>query len=78
MKLAGIWDPSLQSHNAYTWRDLSSSNKIQRNFMELKIRGVPVQLGKISNKRYQEAEKPNGHFRRTWSRNIVSGAKARY
>ena len=37
-----------------------------------------MQLGKIRNKRYQESKKPNSHFWRTWSKNMVSGAKVRH
>ena len=40
LRQAGTWDPELQSCNAFTWTHLSSSNKIQRNFMGLKITTV--------------------------------------
>ena len=37
MRQAGTWDPLLQCCNACPWTHLSSSNKIQRNCMGLKI-----------------------------------------
>ena len=37
LRRAGAWDPVLQCGNACSWTHLSSSNKIQRNYMGLKI-----------------------------------------
>ena len=68
----------LQCCRASTWTHLSSSNKIQRNYMGLKITACKLQLGQILDKRYKETKKPNCHFWRVWSKSRGLGAKAGY
>ena len=58
MRGAGTWNPLLQGCNACTWTHLSWSNKIQRNYMRLKIT-VHAQLGQILNKGYKKTKTPN-------------------
>ena len=54
----GTWDPLLQCCNACTWTNVSSSNKIQRNYKELKITAcMPTQLGQIMDNEIQRDQK---------------------
>ena len=45
MGQAGIWDPLLQCFSVCTRINLSSSNKIQRNYNGLKITAIRANLG---------------------------------
>ena len=53
MRQAGTWDPLLKCCNACTWTHLSLSNKIQRNYMGLKIIACMCSWGKLWTKRYK-------------------------
>ena len=76
VKQAEIWDPLQQCCNACPWRHLILNNKVQRNYMGLKITVCLFSWGKIMDKRYKETENPNCHFWRAWSKTRVLGAKA--
>ena len=45
LRQAGTWEPLLQCCSAYAWTNLSSSNKIQRNYMRLKTTAVGTNSG---------------------------------
>ena len=77
MKQAGIWGPWLQSHNARTWTHLSSSNKIQRNCVELKITACTCSWGKLETKDTKSPKNPTATSEELGAK-TVSGAKARY
>ena len=62
VKQAEIWDPLQQCCNACPWRHLILNNKVQRNYMGLKITVCLFSWGKIMDKRYKETENPNCHF----------------
>lgn len=64
--------------SACIWTKASSKQQNTKKLEGTKNNCVHVQLGKIRNKRYQESKKPNSHFWRTWSKNMVSGAKVRH
>ena len=79
MRQAGIWDPLLQCCNAScTWTNLSSSNKIRRNYKGLKIAARMGGWGKFWTKDTKRPKHPYCHFWRARSKNRVSRAKAGY
>ena len=78
VRLAGTWDPLLHCCNACTWTNLSSSNKIQRNYMGLKITACMRSWGKFWTKDTKRPKKSHCHFWRAGSKNRGSGAKAGY
>ena len=51
------WDPLLKCCNACTWTHFSSSNKIQRNYMGLKITACMRSWGKFWTQRIQRDQK---------------------
>ena len=57
LRQAGSWDPLLQFYDDCTGTHLSSSDKIQRNCMGLKITAC-MQLGQILDKRDQKTQLP--------------------
>ena len=56
-RFAGTWDPLLQCCSACTWTHLSSSNKIRRNCMGLKITACTRGWGKFWNQKIQRDQK---------------------
>ena len=50
MRQAVNWDTLLQCCNACTWTNLSASNKIQRNYMGLKLTACTHRWGKLWTK----------------------------
>ena len=71
MRQAGTWDPFLQCCNACTWTNLSSSNKIQGNYMGLKITACICSRHKFWTKDTKRPKNPTASFEEP-------GAKARY
>ena len=54
LRQAGTWDPLLQFCSACTWTNVSSSNKIQRNYIGLKI---TCTVGANSRQKIQKDQK---------------------
>ena len=73
LRRAGTWAPLLQR---CTSTPLSSSNKIPRNSMGLKITACLCSWGKFWTKRYKRPKQFNCHFWRAGNKNRVLGAKA--
>ena len=65
------WDlgPGTRRYSACTWTNVSSSNKIQRNYKGLKYKCM--QLGQIMNNKVQKDQKHNCHCWGARSRNRV-------
>ena len=71
LRQARTWDPLLQCCHACTWTNLSSSNKIQRNCMGLKITACMCTWGKFWTKDTKRPKNPTATFEEP-------GAKAGY
>ena len=78
LRQVGTWDPLLQWGNACPWTNLSSSNKIQGNYMELKITAFMCSGGKLWTKRYKKTKKSLLPLLKSQKQKTVLGAKAGY
>ena len=79
LRQAGAWGPLLQCCNACSWTYLSSSYKIWRGYMELKITACMHSQGKFWTKRSKKAKNPIIISEELGvTKNWVSGAKAGY
>ena len=60
LRRGGTWGPLLQCCKAYTWTNVSLSNKMLRKYKRLKTTAITVhtQLGQVLYKRYKKGKKP--------------------
>ena len=64
LRQAGTWDTLLQCCNPWTWTHLSSSNRIQRNCMGLKITACLHSWGKFWTPKIQRGQRAHLTFLR--------------
>ena len=70
--------PLLQCCNGCTWMNLSTTNKIQRNYMALKITGCICSWSNFEQKIQKPRKKPNCPWKELEEKGGVLVAKAEY
>ena len=76
-----FWDrlgPGTLCCSTYTWTNVSSSNKIQRKYKELKMTTCISNWARLWTTRYKKTKETHCHFWRARSKIRVSWAKAGY